>query len=115
MSRKPYKVAVNSLALEPAHGGEGMRRLILKQSDDISPNIEAFANTFLEPGGQFSWHKHEQHDEIMVCLAGRGSIKFDTGEEFSFGERDTVYIPKGIEHTILSPEVPTEYFFFRVI
>lgn len=112
--RAPQRISVNSLPLEQAHGGEGSRRLILKAGENISPNLEAFANTFLPVGGRFGWHKHDEVDEIMVCLSGNGVIEFDTGESFAFGERDLVYIPKGILHTISCPDSPTEYFFIRL-
>jgi mannose-6-phosphate isomerase-like protein (cupin superfamily) len=50
----------------------------------------------------------------MVCLSGTGVIQFDTGDKFSFAERDLVYIPKGVSHTITSPDSATEYFFIRL-
>jgi len=112
--RAPQRISINSLPLEKAHGGEGSRRLILTAGEDVSPNLEAFANTFLPVDGRFSWHKHDNVDEIMVCLAGHGVIEFETGESFAFGERDLVYIPKGILHTISCSDSPTEYFFIRL-
>ena len=112
--KKPQHIQMNSIPLEDAHGGEGSRRLILKAGEDISQNLEAFANTFLPEGGQFGWHGHDELDEIMVCLSGKGVIEFETGEKFNFGERDLVYIPKGVRHTISSPESITEYFFIRI-
>ena len=105
---------MNSLPLENAHGGEGRRRLVLRQNENISPYLEVFANTLLPVGGRFSWHKHDEVDEIMVCLSGNGTIQFETGEKFAFVERDLICIPKGISHTIFSPDNPTEYFFIRL-
>ena len=80
----------------------------------FSPHLEAFANTFLPANGRFDWHKHDDVDEIMICLSGKGTIEFESGEKFQFSPRDLVYIPKGSRHTVLSSSTPTEYFFIRI-
>lgn len=111
---KPRHISISRLPLEPAHGGEGSRRLVLSAGSDVSPHLEAFANTFLPPGGRFTWHKHDHCDEIMVCLSGDGSIEFSSGELFTFGPMDLIYIPKTISHTIICPTASTEFFFIRI-
>lgn len=113
--RTPRHIAINDLPLEQAHGGAGARRMILQKGEDVSPNLEAFANTFLPAGGRFDWHTHGEVDEIMVCLSGHGEIAFESGETYAFGPRDLVYIPKGSSHTISSPDEATEYFFIRIV
>lgn len=110
----PQHIRILTLPLEEAHGGAGARRLVLQKGEKVSPNLEAMTNGFLPAGGRFDWHKHEEVDEIMICLAGNGKIEFETGEVYFFGERDLVYIPKGNAHAISSPDVATEFFFFRL-
>lgn len=112
---KPLHIAMSQIPLEEAHGGEGSRRIILKRGEGISENIEAFANTFLPNGSKFSWHKHDDLDEIMICLSGSGVIEFETGEKFTYGARDLVYIPKKISHTISAIGSDNEFFFIRVV
>jgi mannose-6-phosphate isomerase-like protein (cupin superfamily) len=114
-ARKPLHTSISALPLEAAHGGKGLRRLVLQQGCGISPNIEAFSDTFLPKGGAFSWHSHNDNDEILVCLFGSGTIEFSSGTGFNFNERELVYIPKGLEHTISSPSGETEYFFMRIL
>lgn len=47
--------------------------------------------------GTFVWHRHENEDELLLCLSGRLQIHFRDGfVEIGAGEFSIV--PKGIEH-----------------
>lgn len=47
--------------------------------------------------GTFVWHRHENEDELIMCLSGRLLIEFrDGSSELEGGE--FYVVPRGIEH-----------------
>ncbi|OGY87708.1 MAG: hypothetical protein A2233_02050 [Candidatus Kerfeldbacteria bacterium RIFOXYA2_FULL_38_24] len=113
--RKPFKKELTSIPLEDAHGGSGKRRLVLSATDDISKQLEAFANTYLQPGSKFDWHTHESIDEFLVIISGVGRVLFKDGSVFDYKEKDMIYIPADVEHMIeAASDQDSEFFFIRV-
>ena len=47
--------------------------------------------------GEFTWHAHEETDELFLCLAGDFAIEFRDGlRKLAAGE--LMVVPKGTEH-----------------
>ena len=47
--------------------------------------------------GEFSWHAHEDEDELFFILKGQLRIKLESGS-VSLAEGDAYVVPKGIRH-----------------
>jgi NDP-sugar pyrophosphorylase family protein len=58
---------------------------------------------FLKEGYQTSFHYHEEKDETMYIVSGRGYIEFKDKKEF-FSKNDTVRIEPGRPHSIVATE-----------
>jgi mannose-6-phosphate isomerase-like protein (cupin superfamily) len=53
--------------------------------------------------GSFTWHAHEQEDELFHILKGRLRIEFESGPvELSAG--DVFVVPKGVRHNPVALE-----------
>ncbi|MBA3677790.1 MAG: cupin domain-containing protein [Sphingosinicella sp.] len=47
--------------------------------------------------GEFTWHSHENSDELFLVIAGDFGIEFRDGMR-RFGPGEMVVVPKGVEH-----------------
>lgn len=47
--------------------------------------------------GQFTWHVHDNEDEMFYVVKGKLTIKFRE-KDVLLGEGECIIIPKGIEH-----------------
>jgi mannose-6-phosphate isomerase-like protein (cupin superfamily) len=47
--------------------------------------------------GTFVWHRHENEDELIMCLSGRLQIEFRDGST-ELGGGEFYVVPRGIEH-----------------
>lgn len=72
-----------------------------KFSDHWSPRVIAELNDYqvklAKVEGEFVWHKHDDTDELFLCLNGELTIEFRDGS-VKLGEGDLYVVPKGVEH-----------------
>ena len=47
--------------------------------------------------GEFTWHKHDNEDELFLVIKGKLLIKF-RDHDIHLGEGEFLVIPKGVEH-----------------
>jgi mannose-6-phosphate isomerase-like protein (cupin superfamily) len=47
--------------------------------------------------GEFTWHKHDNEDEMFLVIKGKLQIKLRE-RDLWIGEGEFVIIPKGVEH-----------------
>jgi mannose-6-phosphate isomerase-like protein (cupin superfamily) len=47
--------------------------------------------------GEFTWHKHDEEDEMFLVLKGEMSILFRDGE-LALSEGEFCIVPRGVEH-----------------
>ena len=66
-----------------------------------SPKVVAEINDYqvklVKVSGEFVWHKHDDTDELFLCLAGKLDIEFRDGRA-ALGEGELYVVPRGIEH-----------------
>lgn len=79
----------------------------LKFEETWSPKVIAEMNDYqfklVRIKGEFTWHSHEQTDEVFMVVEGSMSIDFrDTTVHLSEGEMFVV--PKGVEHKPFAQE-----------
>lgn len=72
-----------------------------KFSDQWSPKIIAQMNDYhfklVRVEGDFTWHSHEDTDEVFIIIDGSLRIDFrDSSVKLDSGEM--IVIPKGVEH-----------------
>jgi mannose-6-phosphate isomerase-like protein (cupin superfamily) len=53
--------------------------------------------------GTFTWHAHEQEDELFLVLAGRLRIEMEAGN-VELSEGDMFVVPKGVRHNPVADE-----------
>jgi mannose-6-phosphate isomerase-like protein (cupin superfamily) len=53
--------------------------------------------------GTFTWHAHEQEDELFYILKGRLRIEFEDGV-VDLNEGDMYVVPKGVRHNPIAEE-----------
>jgi mannose-6-phosphate isomerase-like protein (cupin superfamily) len=90
-----------------------MKRVNLAQklasfNDLWSPKIVAELNgqyvKLAKLKGEFTWHQHEQEDELFLVLKGNLTIQLEDGE-LKLGEGELAVIPSGIRHRPVSEQV----------
>ncbi len=53
--------------------------------------------------GEFTWHKHDHEDELLMVIQGAMTVQFrDHNEEV--GEGQFIIVPKGVEHCPMAAE-----------
>ncbi|MCL2228813.1 MAG: cupin domain-containing protein [Firmicutes bacterium] len=92
---KIIKKSRDEVKLEPAHGGLGSRKLFV--AEDEVKNIQGLTHGYLEAGGIFPWHKHDDCNEFMYVLKGSGIVRDEDGE-YPFEVGDFFIYPKGVFH-----------------
>ncbi|HAS80550.1 MAG: hypothetical protein UR25_C0001G0157 [Candidatus Nomurabacteria bacterium GW2011_GWE1_32_28] len=113
--KKPFKKNISEIPIEQAHQGSGSRQLILSSTDIISKNIEAMTKGYLEPGGVFDWHQHDNIDEFFIVLNGAGIVKYADGTELTYVANEVIYNPANLSHRIENTDSKVnEFFFIRV-
>ncbi len=53
--------------------------------------------------GEFTWHKHDDEDEMFLVVKGRLRIQFEDGD-VELGSGDFHIVPKGVRHNPVADE-----------
>lgn len=88
---------------EPIQDLENARRVILVDEASVGAEVITFGYLKWEP--KTSYHKkhvHENAEEVMYILSGRGIGGVDQ-EEFEMNKGVTIWIPRGIVHWAYNP------------
>ncbi len=113
--RKPFKKHWPDIPAHEAHT-VGHRRIIFGDEDPVTPNLSAMTHGVMRPGASLpGFFCHEDKDEIIHVVRGRGCIYFEGREALAIEAGDVVCIPAGIRHKIVnSNDEELEAFFIRV-
>jgi len=70
-------------------------------TDHWSPKIVAELNgqhvKVVKLQGEFTWHHHEQEDELFLVLRGKLRMQF-LDREVALGPGELIVVPRGMEH-----------------
>lgn len=50
------------------------------------------------PGQSHEWHNHEDSDEVVYVLSGRGEFTVGEGNRFAIAPGDAIFIPTAVYH-----------------
>jgi quercetin dioxygenase-like cupin family protein len=50
------------------------------------------------PGQSHEWHNHEESDEVVYVVSGRGAFTVGEGNRIPIGPGDAIHIPVGVYH-----------------
>ena len=53
--------------------------------------------------GEYTWHKHDDTDDLFLVLSGRVTIRLRDGE-VTLGEGELLVVPRGVEHCPVAEE-----------
>lgn len=53
--------------------------------------------------GQFTWHKHDEEDEMFLVVRGRLKIQFEDGD-VDIGAGEFCVVPRGVMHNPVADE-----------
>jgi len=111
---KIIKKTCESVKREDAHGGSGGRKLYISDNELESENFKALTYGYLPAGSKFTWHNHENIEEIMLVVKGKGIVR-DRDGEYAYKEGDLFVYPQNIEHEIENTgNQENEYIFIRI-
>jgi quercetin dioxygenase-like cupin family protein len=111
---KVKKKSYDKVPREDAHSGEGGRRLYVDKGELSNKDFEAMTCGYLPAGSKFSWHKHEDVEEVMLVLKGDGFVR-DKGGEYSYNSGDLFIFPSNEDHEIENTsDYENEFVFVRV-
>jgi len=97
---------------EDAHGGSGGRKLYI--AEDELKNFHGMTYGYLPAGSKFAWHLHENINEVMVVISGKGIVR-DKDGEYEYRPGDVFIFPKNVEHEIENTGTEEhEYIFVRI-
>ncbi len=109
---KIIKKSNETFIREDAHGGSGGRKLLLDNNE--IKNLQAMTHGFLPAGSKFTWHNHNNLNEVMYVLKGQGTVRDEDGV-YPYNIGDFFIFPEGIYHEIENTsEEENEYIFVRV-
>lgn len=106
------KINLREIPLEEAHGGSGKRQMLISNDHLESKNWDGFTKGYLNTGGVFDWHSHENIDEVFIVIKGEG-IFWNGDESTSYEVDDVIRIPANLNHK-LEAKTDSEFFFIRV-
>ena len=100
-----------SVPREDAHGGSGRRRLYVTDGDLENRDFSAMTYSLIPAGGVFDWHHHDDIEEIMLVLTGKGSVE-DREGKYQYSAGDLFIFPRNIEHRIENQDDRENEFIF---
>jgi quercetin dioxygenase-like cupin family protein len=101
MGKQPFKV--NVMSVEPdktLKAKEGWINMILRwviDENTMGSKLGVLGYTIFPPGAQHAPHIHENAEEFVIVMKGRG-IQSSGEYEYEIGPGDVVFIPKGAVH-----------------
>lgn len=96
------KKAANDILIEVAHGGSGARKVLVDKKNSSSEFLEMMTHGYLPAGATFDWHHHDNTEEIMLVLRGKGAVSDKEGT-YEYAPGDVYVFPAKIEHMIHNP------------
>ncbi len=54
--------------------------------------------------GEFTWHRHEDEDELFLVLRGELVIHYEDREDVRLGEGDMHVVPRGVLHNPMADD-----------
>ena len=78
-----------------------LKEKLSKFTDHWSPKVIAQMNNYqfklVKVQGEFTWHSHEDTDEVFIVIEGSMSIKMKD-QTINLSEGEMYVVPKGVEH-----------------
>ena len=78
-----------------------LKEKLSKFTDHWSPKVIAQMNSYqfklVKVKGEFTWHSHEDTDEVFIVIEGSMSIKMKD-QTINLSEGEMYVVPKGVEH-----------------
>ncbi len=78
-----------------------LKARLAKVDQPWTPKVVAELNDYqvkvVKLAGEFVWHKHDDTDEMFLCLEGHMDIEFRDGR-VTLGPGDMFVVPRGMEH-----------------
>lgn len=109
---KIIKKMSDSIKKEEAHGGSGSRKIYIQ--DNEFGKIQGMTYGWLPLGNKYSWHNHENVDEIMYVIKGSGMVRDEDGE-YEYHPGDVFMYPANVFHEIYNTgSIESEYIFVRI-
>src|SRR3954471_20321397 len=71
--------------------------LPLLQSKDLITRMNCY-----EPGQVTPLHTHPHHDEVVLCVEGRGAVTFEEREAVPLQPGSVVSLPAGLAHRLVA-------------
>ncbi len=99
---KVIKRKASEVHKEEAHGGSGARKVFASKDHLKSRHFEAMTYGYLPAGKSFDWHEHNDIEEIMVVLSGKGMVHDEDGE-YEYSSGDVFIFPANTTHKIHNP------------
>lgn len=111
---KIVKRSSQDIAKEEAHGGSGARKVYASPNHLKSTHFEMMTHGYLPAGKTFDWHEHENTEEIMVVVSGKGEVHDEDGV-YEYAPGDVFVFPTNTQHKIHNPtDEEHEMIFVRV-
>lgn len=102
---------INEIKLEGTHELPDSRQTLATVDDVVTNNIDAMTKGILKPRQKWDWHKHEEHDEIGVVIAGKGNFYWED-QVAEYKKDDVIIIPANSTHKFEAEGEETSQFYF---
>lgn len=111
---KITKRPAETIPKEEAHGGSGARKVYASGEHLKSAHFEMMTHGFLPAGKTFDWHEHQDTEEVMIVVAGKGEVHDQDGV-YDYAPGDVFVFPTNTQHKIHNPsDSEHEMIFVRV-
>ena len=112
--KKFTKTNIRKISVEHAHGGSGLRQVLVRPGQVSNKYFEAFTKGFLRPNSVFDWHIHKNTDEIFIVLKGNGTFYWEN-KKTNYSKGDIFTIPADSKHKLEAKgKVISEFYFIRI-
>lgn len=98
---KIAKRSAQDITKEQAHGGSGARKVYASPDHLKSTHFEMMTHGYLPAGKTFDWHQHDNTEEIMVVVSGKGEVHDEDGV-YEYAPGDVFCLPG--QHPAQNPQ-----------